>query len=116
SRPEGSGAAEDRAAAAAVELQLHAGLRHGVPVDREARAADVGGAREPEAAPARELAAALFPAGGRDDFVDAWPETHRAHAQEVRGQRVRGLEMALPHSRRIEAEAAGVLVELSFPP
>ena len=43
-------AAEDGHAAAAVELQLDARLRHRVPVDRQARAAEVGRAGEAQAA------------------------------------------------------------------
>ncbi len=108
-------AAEHRNAPAAVDLQLHARLGHGVPVDRQARAAEVGGAREAEAPSRRQLAAPLLPAGGLDDLVDAGAEADRADAQEVRGQRVRGLQVVAADRGRVEAEVAGDPVELRPP-
>ncbi len=51
-------AAEGRDAAAAIELQLHAGVRHVVPVDRQAGAREIGRAGQAEAAAGRQLACA----------------------------------------------------------
>ena len=64
-------AAEDGDAAAAVELELDAGLRHVVPVDRQPGAAQVGAAGEAEAAAGRQLAVALLPARAGDHRLDA---------------------------------------------
>src|SRR2546425_10692670 len=57
--------AEHRHPAAAVAFQLHAGMRHGVPVDGEPGAGDVGRAREPDALAVGKLAELLLPAGDR---------------------------------------------------
>ena len=73
-------AAEHRDAAAPVAFQLHARMRHVVPVDRQAGARDVARAGEPDATPFGQLTEFLLPLRSLDDFVDALAETHRAHA------------------------------------
>src|SRR5439155_25027962 len=76
-------AAERRHAARAVEAKLDARVGEVVPVDREARAAEVARAREPEAAPRAELRAPRAPARAVDDLLDALAEADRADAEEV---------------------------------
>ena len=53
------GAAEHGDAAAAIQLQLHAGVRQVVPVDRQAGAGEIRRAREADAAAERQLAELL---------------------------------------------------------
>jgi len=71
-------AAEHRDAAAAVAFQLHARMRHVVPVDRQAGARDVARAREADTAPLRQLAEFLLPVRSCNHFRDAFAEPHRA--------------------------------------
>ena len=54
-------AAERGDAAAAIELQLHAGVRQVVPVDRQARAGEIRRARQADAAAERQLAELVAP-------------------------------------------------------
>ncbi len=107
-------AAEHGHSPAAVELELHARLRHRVPVDRQPGAAEVRRAGEAEAPSERKLAPALLPAGRRDHLVDARAQADRADPQEVGGQRVRRLEVAAADLGRVEAEVAGDPVELNL--
>ena len=81
-------AAEDGDAAGAVELEHHARLRHVVPVDRQAGAAEIRAAGEAEPAPFREPAVALAPAAAGDHRLDAAAEAHRADLEPVGGHRV----------------------------
>src|SRR5258708_19530787 len=53
-----------RDAAAAVAFQLHAGVRHVVPVDRQPGARDVARARQPDAPALRQFAELPLTAGG----------------------------------------------------
>src|SRR5256885_4037090 len=75
------GPAEDRDAAAAIASQLHARVRHVVPVNREPGARDVARAREPHAPSVWQLPELSLPAGSLDDLLDALPQAHRADAQ-----------------------------------
>src|SRR5439155_1917463 len=81
------GAAEGGDAAAAIQLELHAGMRHVVPVDRQARSRQIRRAGEADASTGRELSELVRPARGAHDAVDAVGETNRAEPQVVRGQR-----------------------------
>src|SRR3989454_4386965 len=60
----------------------------------------------------RQLAEFLLPPGARDDFADAGAEPHRADAQPVRGERVRGDEMFEPELGRVHAQLLGDLIEV----
>src|SRR5581483_2543314 len=82
--------------------------------DREAGAAEVRGAREPEPAPERELAATLLPARALDDLLYALPEVHGRDAEPVGRDRVRGRELLQPELGRVDPETAGDLVELDL--
>ena len=107
------GAAERGDAAAAIELQLHARVRHVVPVDRQAGAGEVRRAGEADAAAVRQLAETCPSSPTAcDDAADALGEADRADAQLVRGQRVRLLDDAQAQLGRIERERLGDLVEL----
>src|ERR1700676_125687 len=75
-----AGAGENGDAAAAVDLELHCGLRHFVPIDGKARAGQIGGAGQSDAAAFRELAEFVAPAGGLDDAANAFGEMDGAEA------------------------------------
>ena len=100
------GAAEHGDAAAAIELELHAGVRQVVPVDRQAGAGEIRRAREPDAAAERQLAELLAPARSLDDALDALGESDRADAQVVGGQRVRRRDDAAAADRRDRSPGA----------
>ena len=94
------GAAEHGDAAAAIELQLHAGVRQVVPVDRQARAGQIRRAREADAAAERQLAELVLPVRSLDDLADALGQSDGADAQVVRGQRVGRRDDAQTAARR----------------
>src|SRR6266545_6311749 len=89
-------------------------MRHVVPVDREAGARDVARARESDAAPLGQLAEFSLPVRSVDDLLDASAETHGAHAQIVRGERVGWHQRLESQLRGIDAELFGNLVEVDF--
>ena len=107
-------AAERGDAAAAIELQLDAGVRHVVPVDRQAGAGEVRRAGEADPAAGRQLAERVRPVGGGGHAADALGEADGADAQVVRRQRVRLLDDAEAEVGGIDGEALGDLVELNF--
>ena len=82
------GAAEDRDAAAAIELQLHAGVRHVVPVDRQAGARQVRRAGQADAPASAAACGARRPVRRGDNPPDALGEPDGADAQVVGGQRL----------------------------
>src|SRR5439155_11827155 len=63
--------AVDRDAAAAVDLELRAGVRHVVPIDRQPGAADVTAQRQANALAELQLAELVVPAARLDHAVDA---------------------------------------------
>src|SRR5207247_4648992 len=67
-------AAEYRDPTAAIALELHARVRHRVPVDREARAGNVGRARQPDPLAIRKLFEPLLPPRAANHFLDTGPE------------------------------------------
>src|SRR5207244_11707982 len=71
-------AAEHGDLAAAIDQQLHARLRHLVPVDRQPRATEIGTAGQANALSVRQLAEALLPVGALDHRADALLEADRA--------------------------------------
>jgi len=94
--------AEDRHAARAVELNLHAGVRHLVPVDRESRARQVRAAGQAEALTGWELAEAVLPVGQLHDATDALGQTDAADLHVVRGGRPRLLDDLQPQIGRVD--------------
>src|SRR5207245_10625369 len=56
----------------------------------------------------------LFRSGAGDDLLDARPQTHRADAQPVGGQRVGGDEVLEPQLGRIDPQLLGDLVEVDL--
>src|SRR3989449_335644 len=87
-------------------------MRHVVPVDRQAGARDVARAREPDAAPLRQLAKFLLPLRSVDHFRDAFAESHRAHAQIVRREGVGWDQRPQTELRGIDFQLLGDLVEV----
>jgi hypothetical protein len=83
----------DADAALTVESKLHAAVRHVVPVNRQARAADVGTASDADAFAVRQFLVFVLPIGACDDFLNALAEAHRADAQVVGRDGVRFDEM-----------------------
>ena len=107
-------AAEHRDPAAAVDLHHRAGVRHVVPVDREARAGQVRGGREADATPGGQLPELLPPARRLDDAVDALRQAAGRHGEVVHRLLVLGHDRAPAHLRGIEAELRGDLVEVDL--
>ena len=81
-------AAEGGHPAGAIELELHARVRQLVPVDRQARAAQVRAAGDAETAPVAEPAAPLLPARCLHHRLDAAHQARRGDAQPVGGERI----------------------------
>ena len=108
------GAAERGDAAAAIELQLHAGMRHVVPVDREPCARQIRRTGQSDAASERQPAMLRRPVGRARDAADAFGETDGAQAQIVGRQRFRLFDDAQAKVCGVEAERVGNLVELNL--
>src|SRR5947208_10530310 len=100
--------------AAAVEQQLHAALRHLVPVDRQPGAAEIGAAGDADAAAVGKLLESVFPIRACDDLLDALREADRADLQPVRRERIRLGDDAQTQLGRVHAELLRDLVELHF--
>ena len=108
------GAAERGDAAAAIEFQLHAGMRHVVPVNRQAGAGEIRRAGDADAAAERQLAKRVAPVGGAGHAPQALGEADGADAQVVRRQRVGLLDDAQAQFGGIEGQRLGDLVELNL--
>ena len=108
------GAAKNGHAAAAVELQLDAGMRELVPVNRQPRPRQVGRASETQALPLGQLAEAVRPVGAPDDALDAIGKTDRLDVHVVRGDRVRLLDDFEAKLGWVERQGFRDLVELDF--
>src|SRR5208282_455907 len=76
-------ACKKRDAATAVEFQLNPGVRHLIPVDREARSRQVAGAGETNAASLRELPKLFFPSRHCHDAPDALFQPDGPQLQEI---------------------------------
>src|SRR6185369_8759102 len=107
-------AAERRHAAAAIELELHAGVRHVVVVDRQAGAGQIRRAGDADAAAVRQLAERVLPVGGLRHATHAFGETDGADAEVVRGQRVRLFDDPEAELGGIDRQGLGDLVELNL--
>ena len=108
------GAAEGGDAAAAIELELHAGMRHVVVVNRQAGAGEIRRAGDADAAAVRQLAERVRPVGGLRDAPDALGEADGADAQVVGGQRVGLFDDAQAQVGGIDGQRLGDLVELNL--
>src|SRR5205814_7605497 len=112
--PDLGSAAEHGDLAAAVEQQLHAALRHLVPVDRQPGAAEVRAAGQAYAATVWQFFEFAIPIRACDDLPNALGETDRADLQPVRRERIRlGDDPETKHGR-VHAELLRDLVELHF--
>src|SRR5262249_52906567 len=108
------GAAEDRDSPAAIDLDLHAGVRHRVPVDGQPGAGEIGRAGEPDAAPGTELPTLVVPAAPRDHVLEARGEADRADPHLVGGDRVRRERVVLTPQPRVEAGVRADLVDVAL--
>src|SRR2546425_2924780 len=66
------GAAENGDATAAVELELHSGLRHFVPINGKSCAREIGGTGKSDTAAFGQFPEFLFPIGGFYDAANAF--------------------------------------------
>ncbi len=107
-------AGERRHQAGPVDLQLDAGLRHLVRVDRVVRAGDVHRARDADAATERQLAVALLPVARALDRFQTLHEATRGDALVVDRAGVRALVVLAADLDGIHAELLGDLVELDL--
>src|SRR4029077_5585472 len=107
-------AAERGDAAATIAFELHAGMRHRIPVDREPRARDERGARQADPTSGGQLPELVLPARAPDDLLDAAPQRHRADAQPVGGDRIGRNQVFEPELSRIEPQLLGDLVEVDL--
>ena len=112
--PDLGGAAEHRHAAAAIQLQLHAGVRKVVPVDREPGARQIRRAGQTHAAAVGQLAELLAPVRSIDDAADAFGEADRADAQVIGGEAVGFGDHAEAQIRGVLLHELCNLVELNF--
>ena len=112
--PDVGGAGEDGDLAGAVELDLHAGVRHVVLVDGVQGAAHVGAGREADPPAGREAGALVVVAALRDGPADGGVEAHAGHLEPVDGLRVRRDEVVDPHGDRVETEGFGHAVEVDL--
>ena len=76
-------AAEKRDAAAAIEFQLHSGVRHFVPVNGKSGASQVSGAGQTDAAAFGEFAEFFFPIGDFDDASNALGKIDGSQTEEI---------------------------------
>ena len=114
--PDFGGAAEGRDAAASIEFELHARVRHVVPVNRQAGARQIRRAGEADTLAHRQPAEPCAPVGSVGDTADALGKADRADAQVICGQRVRLLDDPQPEIGRIDRQPLGDLVQLNFLP
>ena len=112
--PDLRGAAHHGHAAAAVDADLRARVRHRIPVDRQTRARDVRAAGDADALALRQALALRVPAGRLSHRLQAIAEAHGRDAQVVHGAAVRRLQHPQPVLDRVEAELRRDLVELAL--
>src|SRR6185295_2618587 len=99
---------------APVDLDLHARVRHRVPVDGQPGPADVGRAGESDAAPApHPTALALVPAL-LQYALQALAQPDGAHLHLVRGDGAGRHRVVEAPARRIEAEVGAELVDVAL--
>ena len=109
------GAAKHPRPTAAVEADLHAGLRHLVGVDRVVGARDVGRARDPEPAPVRQRRAAAPSSPMAASTLSRHSRKPLdADAQLVDRLRVGADDVAAAQLDRVDAERLRGLVELDL--
>ena len=108
------GAAERRDATAPIQFELHARVRHVVPVDRQSGAGEIRRAGEADTAAGRELAEPFTPRRRARDATNAFGQSDRADTQVVGGQRLRLFDDAEPKVGGIERQPLGNLVELNL--
>src|SRR5262249_31356293 len=106
--------AKDAHTATAIELQLHARVRHFVVVDWSLRSSHVRTARDPDSLSGRQLSELVLPARARNNFIDTLAQGKRADANPVRRYRVGRNRVLLAHLCRVEAQVVGNLVHLDL--
>ena len=85
-----------------------------IPIDRQAGAAEVTGARESEAVSLGKLPVTPAPARCFDNLLDATPESDGTHAQPVGRDGVGGQEMVQADVGGVHAEVVRQLVQQDF--
>src|SRR5262249_28270645 len=106
--------AKDGYEAAAVEFQLHAGLRHLVEVDWSLGSGHVSTARDPDSLSVRELSELVFPTGARYDFIDALAQSESANTNPICRNRVGRNEVLFAHLCRVQSQVVGDLIQLDL--
>src|SRR6185369_11615170 len=89
-------------------------MRHVVPVNRQARAADIRAGGKADAVTERELAKFVTPSGALGDALDAFAQPRAADAETIYGNAVRLDELLEAHVDGIETKLLGDLVELDL--
>src|SRR6185295_20009875 len=107
-------AAHHAHAALTIKAKLHAGMRHVVPVDRQARAAQVRATRKANALAVRKLAIFILPVSSLDYLVNALAQPHTSDAKIVRRERIRKCKMPTANFDGVNPKLFGELVELDF--
>src|SRR5713226_4428639 len=114
SLPDVDGTAKNRDPSAAIQPDLHAGVRHLIPVNGKAGAADVGARGEADAAAVWKFAEFFLPFRPGRDFFDAFSQADGADPEAVHSDRV-GLDQLFESEiDRIDAQLVGDLVQLDF--
>src|SRR5258708_7998572 len=93
---------------------MHAGVRHFVPVDGQARAGEIGGAGQADATAFRKLAEFFAPAGRFHHAANAFGKIHGAEAEEIGGDRVGRFRDAQTEVGGIDFEVFRDFIELYF--
>ena len=77
--------AKNSYAATAINFDLHSGMRHFVPVNRQARTAQIRTASQPKTFAQRRSRSPLLESGSLRDFADALTQTVGGHCEVVHG-------------------------------
>ena len=93
---------------------MHCRLRHVVRIDGVVGAADIGAARDAEAATIRHTAVALFPRRGFFDPAQTLQKAVGAHAKAIDRGAIGADEVSSAQLDGIDAEGHGGLVELAL--
>src|SRR5262249_36910112 len=107
-------AAKHRDQARTIQFQLHARLRHVVPVNRKSGSREIAATGKADTPAKRQLAELLFPARRFNHFLDALAQTDGADRQPVGGQRIRFHQILETQFCGIQAEQLCRLVELNL--
>src|SRR6267378_5837153 len=108
------GAAENGDTAAAVQLELHSGLRHFVPINGKPRSREIGGAGDSDTAAFGQFPEFLFPIGDFYDAANAFGKVDGTQAEIIGRHRIGRFDDAEAQVGGVEFEFLGDFVELNF--